>query len=68
MLLNTINRFSDYFSLQNQTPGFHIPYENSFTPAFILHSEFNLHRTKRSLNTTTPLEPNSRGKNPILIT
>ena len=51
MLPNTRNRFSDYFSLQNQTPEFYFPYGNSFTLAFILHSEFDLHRTKCSLTT-----------------
>ena len=50
MLPNTENRSSDYFPLQNQTPGFHFPYGNSFSPAFILHSEFNLHRAKCSLS------------------
>ena len=49
MLPNTENRFPDYFLLQSQTPGFHFPYENSFSPAFILHSKFDLHQTKRSL-------------------
>ena len=50
MLPNTENRFPDYFPLQNQTPGFQFPYGNSFSPAFILHSEFNLHRAKCSLS------------------
>ena len=49
MLPNTKNHFLNYFSLQNQTPGFHFSYGNLFPPAFILHLEFNLHRTKRSL-------------------
>ena len=40
MLPNIENRFLDYFPLQNQTPGFHFPYKNSFFSAFILHSEF----------------------------
>ena len=43
------NRFLEYFLLQNQTPGFHFPYRNSLSPTFILHSEFDLHRTKCSL-------------------
>ena len=50
MLPNTVNHFLDYFPLQNQTLGFHFPYGNSLSPAFILHSEFNLDRTKRSLS------------------
>jgi len=37
MLQNTRNRFSDYFLLQNQTPGFYFLYGNSFAPTFILH-------------------------------
>ena len=50
MLPNIGNRFLDYFPLQNQTPGFHFPYGNLLFPAFILHSEFDLHWTKRSFN------------------
>ena len=49
MLPNTENHFLNYFLLQNQTPGFHFSYGNLFPLAFILHLEFNLHRTKRSL-------------------
>ena len=49
MLPNTKNCFPNYFPLQNQTLGFHFPYENSFSPTFILHSEFDLHRAKRSI-------------------
>ena len=46
MLSNTEN---DYFLLQNQTPKFHLPQKNSFSPTFILHSKFDLHRSKCSL-------------------
>ena len=49
MLPNTGKSFPDYFTLQNQTPGFYFPYENSYFPAFILHSKFILHKTKHSL-------------------
>ena len=50
MLSNTGKSFPDYFPLQNQTLGFHFSYENSFSPAFILHLEFDLHRAKRNLS------------------
>ena len=50
MLTNTKNCFLNYFPLQNQTLEFYFPYENSLFPTFILHSEFNLHSTKHSLN------------------
>ena len=50
MLLNIENRFLDYFPLQNQTPKLYFPYRNSLSPTFILHSKFDLHWTKNSLN------------------
>jgi len=50
MLPNIENHFSNYFPLHNQTLKFYFPFGNSLSPAFILHSKFDLQWTKRSLS------------------